>query len=79
MKLRRLLSLLLAVILCATIALSMFACGDDEVDDESDAAEATPPDDGGEDVVDAEGGEDVGDADGGEDVVDAEDGEEAVG
>lgn len=70
MKLRKLLSLLLAVILCATIALSMFACGDDEVDDESDAAEATPPDDGGEDV---------GDADGGEDVVDAEDGEEAVG
>lgn len=68
MKLRKLLSLLLAIILCATIALSMFACGDDEVDEET-TAEATPPDDGGEDVDGVDDGEDLVDVDDGEDVV----------
>jgi len=52
MKLRRLLSLLLAVILCVTVAFSIISCGKDA--EETTAETTAAPDEGGETTVEGE-------------------------
>jgi|GEM_PF-2612923 hypothetical protein len=65
MKLRRLLSLLLAMILCVTVALSVISCGDDA--EETTAETTVAPE--GEGEAPAEGGEEAVVEDGGEEAV----------
>ena len=58
MNLRKLLALLLAVVLCVTVAFSVISCGDDA--EETTAEETTVAEGEGEgEEVPAEGGEEV--------------------
>ena len=56
MNLRKFLALLLAVVLCVTVAFSVISCGDDDA--ETTAEETVAPEGEGE-VVEGEGGEEV--------------------